>query len=174
MSFKRFDPNVYGYVYIIRNKFNGKVYIGQTIQCVKERWRCHIKDTRQGVRLRLHNAIRKYGPDAFDVAILHHAFSKEELDDLEKRSIWSHDSCNSQEGYNISLGGNGSGCVSEETKRKISNANKGRSHTEEAKKKMSIAKKGCVSPNKGRKFSAEHRRRLSEAHKGNKSRAKVH
>ena len=62
---------------------------------------------------------------------------------------------------------------SEETKRKISNANKGnknwlgKKHSEETKKKMSESKKGNKY-NLGRKFSEEHKRKMSQAHKGHK------
>ena len=48
---------------------------------------------------------------------------------------------------------------SEETKNKISEANKGKTHTEEARKKMSEAAKGRI-------FSEEHKRKLSESKKG--------
>ena len=49
--------------------------------------------------------------------------------------------------------------ISEETRKKLSEANKGKHHSEESKKKMSNVKKG-------KKFSEEHRRKLSEAKKG--------
>jgi hypothetical protein len=43
---------------------------------------------------------------------------------------------------------------------------KGSTHTEESKQKMSEAQKGRVSPNKGKKYSDEHKLKLSLAHKG--------
>ena len=49
--------------------------------------------------------------------------------------------------------------MSDETRRKISEANKGHTQSEETKRKMSEAKKG-------KKFSEEHRRKISEANKG--------
>lgn len=66
----------------------------------------------------------------------------------------------------------------EEHKKKISEANKGRKHSEEIKKKMSIAKKGKhystktefkkgdIPPNKGKKHSEESKQNMSAAHKG--------
>ena len=48
---------------------------------------------------------------------------------------------------------------SEETRRKLSEAHKGKHHTEESRIKMSEA-------HKGRTFTEEHRRKLSEAQKG--------
>lgn len=60
----------------------------------------------------------------------------------------------------------------EEARRKISEAQKGREstfkghhHSEEAKKKLSEAGKGRPAWNKGRTLSEEHRRHLSESHK---------
>ena len=49
--------------------------------------------------------------------------------------------------------------ISEETRKKLSNANKGKHHSEESKKKMSNSKKG-------KEFSEEHRKKLSNAKKG--------
>jgi hypothetical protein len=44
--------------------------------------------------------------------------------------------------------------------------NKGRTFSEESKRKMSEAKKGKSGPNKGKHFSEEHKRKISEAKKG--------
>ena len=49
--------------------------------------------------------------------------------------------------------------TSEETRRKMSIASRGRTHSEETRQKISAAKKG-------RPFSHEHREKLSNAHKG--------
>ena len=65
--------------------------------------------------------------------------------------------------HNRTDGGEGSsGCIpSEETKRKLSEANKGHTVSEETKKKISEA-------SKGRTHSEEHKRKLSEVRKGTK------
>lgn len=55
--------------------------------------------------------------------------------------------------------------VSEEWKRKMSEAHKGKHHTEETKKKISEALKGKTW-NKGKKMSEEARKKMSESHKG--------
>lgn len=64
---------------------------------------------------------------------------------------------------------------SEETRRKISEANrgkpsqnKGKPMSEEQKRKISEAHKGKPSGNKGKHHSEEAKRRMSEAHKGKK------
>ena len=73
-------------------------------------------------------------------------------------------------GFNFTVGGDGStGLVhSEESKRKLSEANKGKKLSEETKKKMSEAKKGKNHPMYGKKVSDETKRKMSEANKGKK------
>jgi hypothetical protein len=81
--------------------------------------------------------------------------------------------------HNRTDGGEGSsGCIpSEETKRKLSEANKGHTVSKETRKKISEASKGKTHSeehkrklsevNKGHTVSEETKRKLSEAHKGN-------
>ena len=62
--------------------------------------------------------------------------------------------------------------LSEETRKKISEASKGNKyalgykHSEEAKNKIAEAMKGEKNPNYGKRYSEEHKKKLSEAHKG--------
>ena len=53
-------------VYKITNKINGKVYIGQTIRPIEQRYKRHINDAMNNV-LNTHfaRAIRKYGQEIF-------------------------------------------------------------------------------------------------------------
>lgn len=53
--------------------------------------------------------------------------------------------------------------LSKETKRKISEARKGKKHSEKTKRKMSEAKKGKKSPTYGKTLSEETRKKMSEA-----------
>ena len=55
---------------------------------------------------------------------------------------------------------------SEETKKRMSEAQKGRIFSEETKRKMSLAHQGQIPWSKGKTFSDEHKIRLSESHKG--------
>ena len=58
--------------------------------------------------------------------------------------------------------------ISDETKKKMSEARKGRTQSEETRKKISEAKKGRTSNRKGVTLSAETRKKMSEAKKGKK------
>ena len=58
--------------------------------------------------------------------------------------------------------------LSEETRRKLSEVQKGRTHSQETKIKMSEAHKGEKNPNYGKNPSEETRRKISEAKKGKK------
>ena len=66
------------------------------------------------------------------------------------------------EGYNLTAGGDGwlGRIHTEESRRKLSEAAKGKTPTAETRRKLSEAAKGKT-------FSAEHRRKISEAAKGN-------
>ena len=67
--------------------------------------------------------------------------------------------------HNRTDGGDGNSNPSEETRKKISEAKKGRTHSEETKKKMSEAKKGNTYM-LGKTLSEETRRKIGEASKG--------
>lgn len=103
---QRRETAPYGIIYQIRNKSNGKVYIGQTVQTLKRRWNRHVLDSRTG-SYHINRAIRKYGADGFTVIELAKAYSKDELNEMETRCIWTHDSRNPEVGYNMAIGGEG-------------------------------------------------------------------
>ena len=87
-----------------KNKINGKVYIGQTIQDnPNKRWKNghNYKTCTFFAR-----AIEKYGWDNFQHIILQQGnFSQEELNQKQQYYISFYDACNPQKGYNIISGG---------------------------------------------------------------------
>jgi group I intron endonuclease len=97
----------YGMIYKITCLVNGKSYIGQTVQTLKERWRAHA--TKNSECLALRNAIQFHSKANFEITEICQADSKEELDRLEIHYIDFYKSLTTQHGYNISLGGNGGG-----------------------------------------------------------------
>ena len=180
------------WVYIHTCKANGKKYVGVTGRNPESRW----KEGR-GYKTNKHfySAILKYGWDNFQ----HEVFevdSKEEMYRKEVELISFYHSNDPEFGYNNSSGGEYShlGCKhSEETRkklkeankkkwsdpeyrRKLSEASKAHTHTEETKRRMSeTAKERWSDPEVRRKRSEankkshsdpEVRRKISEALKG--------
>ncbi len=72
------------WIYKITNIKNNKVYIGQTINPVENRWRRHILDAQNNI-LNTHFAIaiRKYGVDSFSCEIIDTAQNQDELNQFE-------------------------------------------------------------------------------------------
>ena len=141
-------------IYMIQNTINGKIYIGQSID-IELRFKSHKNKLERGNHDNIHlqKSWRKYGKEKFEFDILCEC-EEEKLNETEEYYIFELMTYNSRIGYNKNYGGS-SGRPTEETKKKLSEAGKGRQHTEETKKKMSEAKKG-------KSFSEEHRKKLSE------------
>ena len=114
-------------IYKITNTVNNKIYIGQTTLTLKERMQSYYKEYRWGKRDRpIALAMRKYGFENFNFEIIKDGIkTKKELDRLERKYIRLFKSFCVENGYNVELGGNGQGKHSKETKRKISEAQKG-------------------------------------------------
>ena len=154
-----------GVIYVRPNLINGKKYVGQAtnLKTRQNRW----NDLNQPYAGPAINAARaKYGLDAFDFEILKEC-EDDELDYWEKYYIKELNT-KAPYGYNLTDGGGGmSGyTLSEETRKKLSEACKGRKLSEETKKKMSDAQKGEKNNMYGKHLSEEHKKKLSEALKG--------
>jgi group I intron endonuclease len=134
-------------IYKITNKINNKIYIGQTINILKKRWRQHCS-TNSGCK-NLHNAIRKYGSDNFVIEEIDGANSQSELNYKEWFLIHKFNSL-APIGYNLKEGGNNKK-LSKITKDRIRKSNLGKKRTEQTKTKISQSKKGCVAWNKNLK-----------------------
>jgi group I intron endonuclease len=112
----------YGFIYLIRNRVNGKVYVGQTIQPVNLRWNQHVCKAKHGRNLPFLNAIAKYGREAFTVLILTSADDQDTLNLKERILIRAYGSMTKGIGYNSRAGG-ARGALTEEHKAKIGAAN---------------------------------------------------
>ena len=86
-------------IYKITNIQNGKMYIGQTIRSLDERWKRHQIDALHNV-LDTHfaRAIRYYGVENFKAEIIDTATTQNEL--TEKEYYWIHFYNATQNGYN--------------------------------------------------------------------------
>ena len=93
-----------GFIYKITNKINGKSYIGQTIQNVKERFyqHCATKCSQAVLNMVIHKAITKYGKSNFTIEVIEEVESAN-LNDRERYWIRYYDSYNN--GYNSTEGG---------------------------------------------------------------------
>jgi len=128
-----------------------KVYIGITSLKVSERW---MYGNGYKHNQYFYRAIKKYGWDNIKHEILFEGLTKEEAEQKEIELIRFYKSNDSEHGYNIENGGNSKGKVSEETKRKISEGNKGKILSLETRIKIS---KG----NKGKTLSEETKNKIS-------------
>ena len=140
---------------------NNKVYIGITKQKPQNRW-----DNGKGYKHNnyIKNAINKYGWSNIEHKILFENLTKEEAEQKEIELIAFYKSNQKNFGYNIENGGHVN-CVSEETKKKLSIANKGKIISKETRQKMS---KNNARIWLGKKLNDEIRKKMSESHIGKK------
>lgn len=95
-----------GIIYIIKNKINDKVYIGQTTTDIKTRFNQHCKkSTLKSRHYKIYNAIKKYGKENFYIEILEQNI---DINKLDEREIYYIEKYNSYlKGYNSTKGGDG-------------------------------------------------------------------
>lgn len=93
------------YIYILRNKINNKLYIGQTNN-LKKRAREHkAKDRLKTKKTHLYFAINKYGFNNFEMISIEEWDDPKEADESEEFWIQFFQTRNKGIGYNISEGG---------------------------------------------------------------------
>ena len=157
-------------IYAIRNTVNGKVYIGQTVRSLEQRWAQHVLLSR--VRnMPVCRAIRKHGADKFTRIVLFYAKDKAELDAAERTYILAFHSNEPERGYNLTLGGEGTvgWKPSEQVRKKWSQQRRGNKnslghrHSAATRRQISEKKRGCKGTWTGRKHSAESLRKMVEA-----------
>lgn len=151
------SEEITGVVYKITNTINNEVYIGQTIHDIEIRWRVH--NSQHSGCTRLKEALNRYGKENFTIEVIETVGCIDRLNERENYYIEFYRSL-SPLGYNLKVGGNNRR-MSEETKKRISRGNTGKTRTQEVKDKLSRAKVG-----KKRSLSA--RKNLSEYNKNKK------
>jgi group I intron endonuclease len=144
-------------VYIHRSPSN-KAYIGITCKKPTSRW-----DNGNGYKKQPYfwNAIKKYGWDNFEHIILMDHLTKVEACQAERLLIALFDTMNKDYGYNIQSGGetgNDGVPMSDETKRKLSEAKKGKRPSDETRERQSKAQR--------ERWTDEDRLKLSEKTSG--------
>lgn len=89
------------YIYYIKHKENGRMYIGQTVQTINQRILQHKRGTTE-----IDKAIQQFGLNAFEYGVVEECISCE-LDQKEIEYIAKYDTY--YNGYNNTLGGRKTG-----------------------------------------------------------------
>lgn len=163
---------------------NEKVYIGITGQKPEQRWKVngqgYTRKNKEGEYSQplIAKAVYKYGWNNVKHEILFNNLTKEEAEQKEIELIDYYKSNQRKYGYNVQNGGNTTGTHSEETRKKISESNKGKIRTKETRKKMSDVNKGKTLTDEtkqkisdaitGKILTEETKQRISDANKGRK------
>lgn len=134
-------------IYCIQNNITGKRYIGSSID-VKRRLSEHRSDLRSGKHANpyLQASFNSHGEAEFTFSLVEKV-DRPNLASREKYWIDYYDSFISNNGYNVEAPYRGP--VLEETKAKISAANKGKVRTPEMRKAASDLRKGQAAWNRG-------------------------
>jgi group I intron endonuclease len=110
---------MYYFIYKIENSINGKMYIGQTIRPITQRFKEH--QFKSSGCLKIKRAFAKYGASVFHIKLILITHSEPLADEWERYFIAKYNSVNC--GYNIRDGG-ARGKLPLESRLKISEANK--------------------------------------------------
>ncbi len=163
-------------IYEIVNLYDGRAtaYVGSSVD-IERRWRGHARALQLGSHDNAHlqNAWDKYGKAAFGWSVIEVVCANANL--LEREQYWldryleSPNTC-----YNIATTAGPGGLVSDETRRKLSKAAKGREPwnkgggvcSSKTRRKMSKTRKGVPK-------TEEHKRRISEGVKLQHANAKA-
>lgn len=148
-------------IYKIQNVFDGRMYIGQTVDPSKRAKRHFWKNNKC---VKLGNAIQCHGRSAFIFSVLFWCKDKADANEVESLLIDLADT--RKNGYNITPGGHGTGAGQD-------NPFFGKQHSEELRLRFSSERKGIPMADETRKkiADANRKRTMTEATK-NKLRAR--
>ena len=119
------------YVYCAVHLDSGRVYVGKTCDFIW-RYETHHAVARKGKsKTHFHNALRKYGPEAFSWSVLERFYNDDgsAASQAEKRWIAFWQSTDPDRGFNMTLGGDGV-VPSSEVREKMSRSQRLRFQTE--------------------------------------------
>lgn len=145
-----------GLVYKIENRITGKMYIGITKNGISGRYPGRSWKVSNARSRLVKKAMTKYGSDNFEINIIEECV----VDLLEEKEKYYIDFYNSftPNGYNLTRGGEYNKIISDESKKRNSESNKGRiswnkglSMSKDRKLQHSKSMKGRIPWNKGKK-----------------------
>ena len=163
-------------IYRVTNNVNGKTYIGQHQYTDEKDPMKYYKGSGKALK----QAYKKYGEENFSIEVLYKRIrDKETVNSMEIWAIAKERKENKNGCYNIAKGGHGRSVegwtnpnkgksLSDEHKRKISNAKRGHKVSEETRKKISKAEKGNKNALGKHLLSEETKQKMSKINKGNK------
>lgn len=146
-----------GTVYVVKNRTNSKSYVGLTTKSLDVRWYYHLRAAaHEKPRQLLAKAIKKYGPENFEMTVIEECATDAQLREREKYWIEEMGTFVDRGGYNMTRGGDGL---------------LGYRHTDAAKKSMSLRRTGALNHNFGKKdwgfqWTEEAKQKLSDERKG--------
>jgi group I intron endonuclease len=129
---------------LIKNKINGKCYVGQTRRSMEQRLYSHKKVVGKANACKaLSDAMLKHGVDNFEIRLLHECGCQAEMDSLEIKAIAELGTF-APGGYNLTIGGGGKSGYkhSAESIEKMASTHRGKPLTEDHKQKVSASLKG--------------------------------
>jgi group I intron endonuclease len=132
-------------IYGLRNKINGKWYVGQSVNLPRRINEYNKLKCRK--QPKIYSALKKYGIGGFDIITLEHC-DIDKLNERETHWILHYDSM--KNGYNLTTGGD-SNITSNEIKEKRRKSMMGRKLSVEHKIKISNALKGRKKPEEFKK-----------------------
>lgn len=110
-------------IYMHKNKINGKIYIGQAKGYLCQRWRKNGQGYKESPYF--YRAIQKYGWDNFEHTVLIDGLTQEEANQKQQDFIRLYKTMDANFGYNLQAGGGVGHQLAVESRRKISQAQKG-------------------------------------------------
>ena len=153
------DP--YGFIYITTNLIDGMRYLGK--RQFTTGWQNYL-----GSGKFFQKALKKYKRENFKRDVVCICYSPEELNKAEYDISVFFNVVESSNWYNLVLGGGGmSGYhLSDETRKKIGDANRGRSPSEESRKRMGDSHRGEKNYWYGKTLPDDVREKISNSRKG--------
>lgn len=142
-------------IYLITNKLNGKKYVGKTSRGYKKRFYEHCNGVEFGTYSYISNAIRKYGKENFEVELIKQV-PESEWKYWETYYIKKFQTLYTQNGYNITKGGDDNPMNDPEIRKKHLNAVRNPERLKRVSEKL-----------KGRVISEETRKKISENNRRN-------